>query len=265
MAQPGPSFSPRLLVVLAVATTLAAAGCGHSGATSGPAADEGRKAGAAPAATSTPSGGAPDLGYHMQASFWGAVAARDAVIAGDLQAAREHSAKLSQERFEVLPERWKHWIAEMQKNAGDAATAADINETAHWVASLGVTCGNCHWYSGEGPKFGAQHGAETAAEPESIEDRMKRHAHAADDLWTGLVMPSEQAWKRGAKRLAEAPPERPLREGEEVNAHFAEALNQIKALGLRAQLVRTPHQRAEVYGELISRCAHCHAVVPRKP
>jgi hypothetical protein len=249
--------STTLLALTAFATSaLVANGCSKS------------EPGAATPTTQATTGsqapaGAPDAAHHMEASFWRAVDARDAVIDGNLQQARAHSGELSKQTFSALPERWRPWVAEMQQNAGNAAVAADIDEAAQWIASVGQACGNCHWYSGEGPKFGLQHPPEGAPGPEEVQARMQRHAHAADDLWMGLVMPSDAAWKRGAQRLQEAPPEPPVREGEEVNAHFTEQLHQIKALGLRAQMARTQAQRAEVYGSLISKCAHCHATVAR--
>jgi hypothetical protein len=242
---------PALLLIAALFTQA----CAHSSS-------DGQAQAPAEPASAQPAAG-PDLAHHMQASFWAAVEARDAVINGDLTLARKRTGELSQQRFEQLPARWKHWIAQMQKSAGDAAIAGSMQETAQGVASLALTCGDCHGYSGEGPKWGVQHGPEATTEPESLQARMLRHAHAADDLWMGLVMPSDAAWTRGARKLNEAPPERPLAQGEEINAHFAEKLNQIKALGLRATTAGTPQQRAEVYGDLIARCADCHAVVAR--
>lgn len=238
--------------------------CGHSGTAGAPSAQSPASAEAAPAAGSLGAKQPRDLVQHMRVSFWAAVDARDAIIDGDLTVAHERANYLAHEHFEALPERWQPWIHEMQKHAAELAMAPDVEEAAQWTASLALACGNCHWYLGKGPGYDTDEVASLASQPEDLRTRMLRHSLAADDLWMGLVRPSQGAWTRGARLLNEAPPERPTEPGGgEVDAAFAAQLNAIKALGLRAITAKTPHQRASVYGEFLARCAACHTLVAR--
>lgn len=193
----------------------------------------------------------------MQASFWQAVAVRDAVIAGDVVLARKQASLLEHKRFPPLPDTWTYSIAQMQQAAAEVARAPDIDAAAQWTATIAVACGNCHRYSGQVPALAVPRMKEVSPEQETVHDRMQRHAHVADDLWTGL-MGSETAWKRGADSLNEAPPQPTPNQTGRVDDAFALELNEIKALGISALLARTLERRAVVYGELIARCAHCH-------
>jgi hypothetical protein len=247
-----------------LAACLAAAipGCGH------PATPVLTAAASTPAASSAVDASdaqAPDFKYHMQATFWQAVAVRDAVIAGDVVLARKQAVLLEAKRFPQLPDTWKYSIAQMQQSAAEVAVAADIDAAAQWTATMAVACGNCHRYSGEVPAFDARHARAVAPEEETLEDRMQRHARVAEDLWTGLLG-SEAAWRRGANSLNEAPPQPTPADAASVNEAFALELNQIKALGIQALMARTLERRAVVYGDLITRCAHCHPFArPEEP
>lgn len=207
---------------------------------------------------------APDRAYHRGASFWQAVALRDAVIAGDIVRARREAALFEKARFPLLPDTWRYSVAQMQGSAREVAYSGDIDSAAQWTATIAVACGNCHRYSGEVPEFDAEPPPEPAPDQETLDERMKRHARVSEDLWLGLLG-SEPAWKRGANTLNEAPPEPTAAAAQSVDEAFALELNQIKALGIQALMARTLERRAAVYGDLIARCAHCHPFARPEP
>ena len=182
---------------------------------------------------------------------------RDAVIAGDIVGVRREAAILESESFPQLPDAWSYSVAQLQYAAGQVALAADLDEAAQWTATMAVACGNCHRFSDQVPALDDQRPVEPPPEAETLDERMQRHAHIADDLWLGLLG-SEPAWTRGAESLNEAPPQPTPADAANVDEGFARELNQIKALGLQALMARTLEKRAAVYGDLIARCAHCH-------
>jgi hypothetical protein len=240
-----------------------AQGCGHPASTPAPTTAASGRAGSS--AIDATDAQAPDFKYHMQASFWQALAVRDAVIAGDVVLARKQAALLEAKRFPQLPDTWRYSVAQMQQSAAEVALAADIDAAAQWTATIAVACGNCHRYSGEVPAFAGRRAPEVAPAEETLADRMQRHARIADDLWTGLLG-SEAAWRRGANSLNEAPPQPTSADAASVDEAFALELNQIKALGIQALMARTLERRAVVYGDLIARCAHCHPFArPEEP
>ncbi len=199
----------------------------------------------------------------MRVSFWSAVEARDALIDGDLARVHERTNYLATQRFDALPERWRYWLGEMQTAAREGSMAPNTDEAAQWVAEIALSCGSCHGYSRQAPERIPQATLPPAAEPEALAQRMQRHAQAAQDLWVGLAEPSDAAWQRGARTLNEASPQPPVHNGEPVDPAVLEQLDQVKAFGLRAVLARTPHQRAQVYGELLARCPRCHTNMVR--
>ncbi len=250
---------PTLLILILIGCS--ALGCGHPAAAPARVTNASNTAGSS--ALDPADAQAPDFKYHMQATFWQAVAVRDAVIAGDVVLARKQASALEAKRFPQLPDAWRYSVAKMQQSAAEVAIAPDIDVAAQWTAAMAVACGNCHRYSGQVPAFDAR-AHEVAPQEETIEDRMKRHARVADDLWTGLLG-SEAAWKRGANSLNEAPPQPTPADAARVDEAFALELNQIKALGIAALMARTLERRAVVYGDLIARCAHCHPFARPEP
>ena len=209
--------------------------------------------------TAEAAGPEPDRGHHMLQTFWMAVDARDALIDGDLERAKTAARALAHYNYgDAFPPDWKHWVGEMQQLADEAALAGNVDEAAQAIGALGVTCGNCHWQQLSGPR-----GPRTEPEPwhdppDEVTERMQRHQLAAEDLWAGLITPSEEAWRNGTITLTRAPIEAPQEQGDPVDPQFAERVEAIRELGQRARTVRTHGERGQIYGQLIATCAHCH-------
>ncbi len=209
-----------------------------------------------PAVVATPE---PDREHHMLQTFWMAVDARDAVIDGDLERAKTAARALVDTDYgDAFPEDWRHWVAQMQQHADDVVLAGNLDQAAQAIGALGLTCGNYHFQHAAGPTG-------VRAEPEPWQDppdelvaRMQRHQLAAEHLWAGLIVPSEEAWRNGTITLSRAPIAAPETEGEPVDPRTAERVSQIRALGQRARTAGSHRERGEIYGELIATCAHCH-------
>jgi hypothetical protein len=79
--------------------------------------------------------------------------------------------------------------------------ATTIKGAARELGSLAKTCGECHTMLGRpGPIVEAAGGQASGVRPNMI-----RHEWAVSQLWNGLVIPSDDAWKAGAIGLSEEP------------------------------------------------------------
>ena len=207
----------------------------------------------------------PDLEQHMRTSFWNAVDARDALIAGDLAEAKRMADRLAKEDFgNRFPDDWKHWVKEMQRHAGDIAIAGSMAEAAKSLALLGQACGNCHWQADRGPEQPRDPPLPWEEPPEDVGARMFRHDVGADQMWMGLIDPSEEAWRSGTVTITRAPLVAPVQEGSEVDEQSHAQVEVVRELAKQARAARTHEKRAEIYAQLITTCAECHAVTLKK-
>lgn len=187
-------------------------------------------------------------------------AVRDAVARADLDAARREARALADLRIEgELVPTWRTELEAMNASAARIVEAKDIGEASRGLAGLARTCGDCHAMLG-GPAAVVGEAPEEAATGPL---RMKRHQWAAARLWEGLVVPSEDAWRAGARVLQDAPlaPEPLAVQGKVPVAAVATLAQSVHALGRKASVVDAPVDRGAVYGELMATCASCHGLL----
>jgi hypothetical protein len=253
---------PNLPNRACLAAVLLVASCSPSGASSAKAAKSaGTERGTTrPAASGQ--GEVSDVRKQMLALYWIATVARDAVIAGDLPAARRAAKLLAKRDYAGdVSDDWRHWFNRMRQDAEEVMLAPDLAATARSIAALGGACGECHTHLLRGP--GPMHAMPLAWQepPDALDDRMYRHDVGVDQLWTGLVRPSDTAWQSGTMTLTRAPLSAPEYEGQEVHPLLAAKIEEIRGLAKQARAARSSVARAAIYGELLSRCASCHFLV----
>ena len=203
--------------------------------------------------------GGSSISSHMALNFKLAMEARDAVINGDLDGARASAKKLAfHDHRGVLPERWMDDVKLMQEAASNVALASDLAAASQAVAELASTCGDCHTrlnYTGDEGQM--EHGLSPSG-TEDMHERMLRHQRAADGLWFGLTIPSDKAWREGARALTEAPLAPPQEDGKPIDAATNEKMEEILALGRAALESEGREPRTKAYGTLLVSCANCH-------
>jgi hypothetical protein len=213
-----------------------------------------------PAATSTPQAVAPDAARtaRMQVHFAQAMVVHEAVIRGDLPAARESATRLaSSESPGAVPEGWAPYVAVMHEAARRTAAASSVLEAAMGTAAMLKTCGDCHRDVGTMPA--APLDAPGSA-VRGVVGHMLAHQHAADQMLQGLVVPSSSLWRAGAAGLstpplASADLPRDAKLGPEAKA----SEGRIHVLAGQAGRVDEPGARAVFYAQILARCADCHA------
>jgi mono/diheme cytochrome c family protein len=197
----------------------------------------------------------PTLKARMHDHDAHGAAMRDAVARADLDATWREAKSLAELRIDGgIEPTWRKNLDAMNAAAARVAEAKDVAEASRGLAGVARTCGNCHTtLGGPGPVVG-----EAPHESVEVVPRMQRHQWAAARLWDGLVVPSEDAWKAGARVLADAPLEPEL---------LTPGKSPVPAIGTLARSVQELARKASVaealdrdaiYGELVSTCSACH-------
>jgi hypothetical protein len=183
-------------------------------------------------------------------------AMRDAVARGDLDDARVEARLLAELRIEgPTGELWKHMFDAMRAAAARSVSANDLKDVSRDVALVARTCGDCHITFGRPGILIEPPGALSSG----LRASMQRHQWAAERLWDGLVVPSDDAWYAGALALSEAPlsPE-DLTPGKSPVPRVSELARTVHNLGVKAASAQSVDARAGLYGDVLATCAECH-------
>lgn len=173
---------------------------------------------------------------------------RDAVIRGDLDAAREAGRVLSRQLPpESAPEHWRPWLRQVRDSAGRVEDAWELDTAARTTAEIARTCGSCHRAEGQGPRFPQEvvSGAGTG-----VKAHMQHHARAAEQMWQGLIAADDARWTAAATALAEAE-----LGPDDTAPELDTTVHRLAAYGARVQGIAG---RADTYGALLATCARCH-------
>jgi len=144
----------------------------------------------------------------------------------------------------------------MNAAASRVAASQNIKEASRNLGEVAKTCGDCHTLLNRpGPIVGELDAQASGAGP-----LMLQHGWAATQLWNGLAIPSDDAWKAGARTLSEVPlaPEL-LTPGKSPVPKVGALEKHVHDLGLRAETTEQVDARVGLYGEVMATCAQCHA------
>lgn len=194
---------------------------------------------------------------HMPEHFERAADLEQAVIRGDLRAAKASANELAQHRPDRYPEPWAPFVLRMRASAEAAARADDLDAMALATGETIGSCGACH------EALGARVTLPVEPEPEVNDDDvtavMKRHRWAATRLRAGVVEPSAQAWAQGVDAFGPLPsPTCPEDLGGERAVDVEALRDRFHVLQEEARAVERLEDRASAYGRLLGTCAGCH-------
>lgn len=192
----------------------------------------------------------------MPQHFDAALEVHAAVIRGDLVAAGARADALATALERERPgARSSEPLAAVISAARAVRTAPDVLGAARATAELLNGCGRCHRAEQVTPAFAPM--ARTPAE--TLSERMRGHRKAADLLLEGLVVPSDEAWRNGARELALAPLHDPtLPVDPAVHQSLAATEARFHRLASDAAQTTDPHGRAAFYAQFLAGCADCH-------
>lgn len=187
-----------------------------------------------------------------------------AVIRGDLEGAT-NAARTFADHQELtgLPEKVHGTLEDMREAAQDISAATTLDGAGDATARMVAQCGSCHSAMAARPGLPASPAAQGQA-ANSIAAKMLEHQHAIDMLYQGLVVPSDEMWKRGAEALKASPLKAdafPL--DARLSSEALAAQSKTHEVAEKAASASTLNARAEIYGDLIGGCASCHSLSGR--
>jgi hypothetical protein len=208
----------------------------------------------AQSAQSVPS--TPERLAEMRHHFKQVMLMHEAVIRGDLPAARETAKELAQIPVPPgVPASSTRYVAAIREAGQSAAAATTLALAAMATVSMVSECANCHRAVGVLPA------PSTPSTPDvgGLVGHMLEHKRAADEMLQGLLIPSASRWRQGAERLRVAPlhPSQ-LPPNRKFTEEMRRAENRIHQIADQAVDAETPAARESAYVQLLTSCADCH-------
>lgn len=201
------------------------------------------------------------LGQHMGWHFERVTAIQEALIRGELEGIVEPARWLESHPAAIgLPEGWTPFVDDMRSMARLTREAKTFKAAGAAIAGMARTCGECHAAMAAEPRI-PELGSKGLPPADQIDTvpRMLRHRWAMEQMWVGLINPSEVSWSRGVEVLANAPlqPKKMMEEAG-FSADIAALAHTVHQAGDDAREAADWSTRARIYGRLLSTCADCH-------
>jgi len=194
---------------------------------------------------------------EMHERYWSLTDARDAIVAGELDKAKQVAKSMRAASTDKrVPRKWRDHMSELDRATAAIETAKDLDAASLAVANAAVACGSCHEATKGGPNLvGAGN-----VPPQDWEEgqNMALHRWSMDWMWLGLLDDSDAAWKRGASELGNQPLmfKFPAElEGMEDRAALEKKVYDLAEFAT----ISEPGQRGEVFGILVATCSECHS------
>ncbi|MDH3456178.1 MAG: hypothetical protein OER90_04995 [Gemmatimonadota bacterium] len=205
-----------------------------------------------------------DVRIHMQEHFEKASEVHAAILQGDLDAARGPAGWIMEhEPIDESPPSWDPYVETLRGAADQVRQAADLRTAAMAASVMVRTCGNCHEALSDGVTFSA---SPLPPSDLSVVSHMQRHNWAAERMWEGLAIPSQEAWAQGIQSLAEVPLRPETLSTDSTSAvQVATLVEQVHDLGEEGAQAVSWRTRTSVYGRLIATCASCHLLLSAGP
>jgi hypothetical protein len=193
---------------------------------------------------------------EMQAHRAEADAIREAIIFGKLDAAKAAGQQLSARL--PIPDLPAAPQAAADQAAAALAASMNLEEVAGNFSRLSAACGSCHTAQGAKPQLDAPRSPPVS---EGFDEQMQRYHWAAERMWQGLVLPSEEAFEEARAALRGIPTDHFLPDIDLGLPVVAEAMDE--AVHEQAALASTT--APDPYAAMLLTCALCHLHSPASP
>lgn len=192
---------------------------------------------------------------RMHARYTGAQRAGLAIVYSDLDRVHREAGEIAAfEEPDVLPE-WRPYFDAVRVQADDLAKAPSIAAATRSLAQLGRRCASCHLASVAKIRLPAERLPVFA---NRLLPTMATHQWAAERLWEGITLPSATRWMLGVDALSRA---QLAITAEDESLGVADQAARIHLHARRAARAETIDDRVVIYGDLLSTCVRCHALI----
>lgn len=188
---------------------------------------------------------------RMHERFSALSRAEQALMFDDLDRVHAEAHSLAVLDEPAVLAQWKPHFAAIRERAEILGAAADPIAAAHALAEVARRCASCHQAANAKLVWPDLRPPAGTALPAV----MASHQWAAARMWEGLIGPSDARWLDGAQRLAAAP----IAITAESSVLGIE--NDVAKVHSLARRAAETKDRAQLYGDLLATCAHCHAVI----
>jgi len=191
---------------------------------------------------------------RMHARFAAARRMEESIARSDLDGAHVEAHLLAElDEPDALPV-WRPYIDNIRAAAHQVELATGLGSAATLAAGMGRSCARCH----EAIKAHITFPAEPR--PSGV-PRMREHQWAAVQMWKGLIGPSDERWLEGAQALTTVPLNLVAMSVTPTSELDVDDVARVRLYARRALAAQSQDARAEVFGQLLATCAHCHATL----
>jgi len=191
---------------------------------------------------------------RMHARFAAARRMEESIARSDLDGAHVEAHLLAElDEPDALPV-WRPYIDNIRAAAHQVELATGLGSAARLAAEMGRSCARCH----EAIKAHITFPAEPR--PSGV-PRMREHQWAAVQMWKGLIGPSDERWLEGAQALTTVPLNLVAMSVTPTSELDVDDVARVRLYARRALAAQSQDARAEVFGQLLATCAHCHATL----
>ena len=194
---------------------------------------------------------------RMHVRFGAAERIEQAIALGDIERANAEARTIVElDEPDVLPQ-WKPYLANVRAAATEIADARDPIAGARRTAELGSACARCHIAIGARISF-----PRDPAPPAShrLVPQMAGHQWAAQQMWRGVIAPSDERWLAGAHELADARLDIVAQAVTPWSVVDVDDIGRVRSMATTALAIE-PSERASTFAGVLATCAHCHSIL----
>lgn len=196
--------------------------------------------------------------HRMHQRFTAAQRLELAVVHGDLDGAHADARELTELDEPEALARWQPYFAGIRDAARQIEATPGIVGAARLTATLGRRCARCHEAIGARIAFPVE---PTPPGDPKLVLQMVRHQWAAEQMWQGLIGPSDARWRAGARALSQAPLDIVAQAVTPSSDLDIDDVARVRLYARRAETTGGQDARADLFGTMLGTCAHCHAVL----
>ena len=209
--------------------------------------------------------GRPDLARSTQVEqrrmherFDAATRIEHAIAFSDLERARSEAGYIMGLDVSNVSPTWRPYFDSLHDAAQQVASSRNLGEAARLTAALGQRCASCHVAIGARVELPAE---KRPAGGKKLAAEMQGHQWAAAQMWWGLLGPSGDHWTAGARALTTVPLTIVAQSVTPSSELDVDDVARVRLYANRAITMSDPDARADLFGTLLTTCAHCHAVL----